>query len=89
MPNTGVREGMVPSDVTVRLKDGKTLSREVKYPKGDPENPLTAEEFNYKYRDCASTVLSDADVEKSIQLLSNLRTVKNIKELMEIVAKKQ
>jgi len=89
MPNTGVREGMVPYDVTVKLKDGRTLSREVKFPKGDPENPLTAEESNYKYRDCASTVLSNKDVEKSLKLLSDLRVVKNINELMEIVAKKQ
>jgi 2-methylcitrate dehydratase PrpD len=87
MPNTGVREGMVPSDVTIKMKDGKTLCKEVKYPKGDPENPLTPKELNYKYRDCASIVLSNADVEKSLKLLSNLKSVKNIKELMEIVAK--
>jgi 2-methylcitrate dehydratase PrpD len=87
MPTVSVREGMVPYDVTVKLKDGKTLSREVKYPKGDPENPLTPEELNYKYRDCASTVLSDADVEKSLRLLSDLRAVKKINELVKIVVK--
>ncbi|HUV46337.1 MAG TPA: hypothetical protein VMW45_04655, partial [Dehalococcoidia bacterium] len=87
MPVMGTAEGFGTKSVTVKLKDGKEFSKEVTIAKGMPQNPLTPEEFNSKYRDCASTVLSEEEVEKSLSLLSNLPEVKNIKELMEIIAK--
>lgn len=87
MPVTGTAEGFGTKSVTVKLKDGREFSREVAIAKGMPQNPLTSEEFNSKYRDYASTMLSKEDVEKSLSLLSNLPEVKNIKEVMEIIAK--
>jgi len=88
MPVMGTAEGFGIKGVTVRLKDGKEYSKEVAIAKGMPLNPLTPDEFNSKYQDCASTVLSEEDVEKSLSILTNLQKVKNIKEVMEIVAKR-
>jgi len=45
---------------------------------------LTPSEFNGKYRDCAATVLSEQDVEKSLSMLSKLGEVKNISELIRL-----
>ncbi|MBP1716047.1 MAG: hypothetical protein H6Q42_4250, partial [Deltaproteobacteria bacterium] len=39
-------------------------------------------------RDCASTVLSKEGVDKSLNMLSDLGGVKNIRELMQILTKK-
>lgn len=88
MPVMGTAEGLGTKSVTVKLKDSREYSKEVTVAKGTPQNPLTPDEFNSKYRDCASTVLSEEDVEKSLSILTNLQEVKNIKELMEIVAGK-
>jgi len=60
----------------------------VRISKGLPQNPLTSDEIDSEYRDCASTVLSKEGVEKSLSMLSNLAQVKNIRELMETVIKK-
>jgi len=87
MPVMGTAEGFGTKSVTVKLKNGKGYSKEVTIAKGMPQNPLTPEEFNSKYRDCASTMLSKEDVEKSLSILTNLQKVKNIKEVMGIVAK--
>jgi len=46
------------------------------------------DEFNTKYRDCASAVLSEQDVEESLSLLSNLQQVNNIKEITDVIARK-
>lgn len=87
MPVMGTAEGFGTKSVTAKLKDGKEYSEEVTIAKGMPQNPLTSEEFNSKYRDCASTMLSEEEVEKSLSILTNLQKVKNIKEVMGIVAK--
>ena len=87
-PSIGAeREGLGPQSVTVKLRDGQECSHEVSISKGLPQNPLTLDDFTGKFRDCACTVLSTEDVEKSLDMLSNLEKVKNVRELMEIVNK--
>jgi len=72
MPVMGTLEGFGYKSVTVKLKDDREYCKEVSIAKGMPQNPLTPDEFNSKYRDCASTVLSEEDVEKSLFILTNL-----------------
>ena len=43
--------------------------------KGMRRNPLTSDEFNAKYRDCASSMLGKEDVEKSQLALANLEKI--------------
>jgi 2-methylcitrate dehydratase PrpD len=89
MPSLGQqREGLGTTSVAVKLRDGKEYSHEVSISKGLPQKPLTSDQFNEKYKDCASTVLSKEGVEKSLGMLSNLAGVKNVIELMETVTKK-
>ncbi|MBR2812627.1 MAG: hypothetical protein IKD69_14730, partial [Solobacterium sp.] len=35
--------------VNITLKDGRTLEERVDFPKGEPENPLSEEEFRNRY----------------------------------------
>lgn len=37
------------AEVTIRLKDGKCFSERVDFPKGEPENPLSEEEFRERF----------------------------------------
>ncbi len=84
MPVMGTARAFGTKSVTVRLKDGQEYSKEVAIAKGMPQNLLTASELNGKYRDCAATVLSKQDVEKSLSMLSKLGEVKNIGELIRL-----
>ncbi len=47
-----------PARVTIALKDGRSFDQFVRYPKGDPENPLTWDEMADKFRALAGTVLT-------------------------------
>ncbi|MFC2012715.1 MmgE/PrpD family protein [Chloroflexota bacterium] len=90
MPVMGTPEGFGSKSVTVKLKDGRQYCKEVTIAKGMPQNPLTLDEFNSKYSDCASTVLSKEDVDKSLFILSNLEKMNlpRIRDLIRIIAKK-
>jgi 2-methylcitrate dehydratase PrpD len=46
-----------PARVTIRLAGGSTYERFVRYPKGDPENPLTWDEMAAKFRSLAGAVI--------------------------------
>jgi 2-methylcitrate dehydratase len=45
--------------VTIETTDGRSLSKELDYPKGDPRNPLTDEEIEQKFDALATPILSD------------------------------
>ena len=49
--------GTMPGRVTVRTSDGRELTAEVLYPRGNPGNPLTEDEFKAKFMDMAERVL--------------------------------
>lgn len=54
-----------PARVAIVLDDGCSYEKFVRYPKGDPENPLTWDEMASKFRSLAGSVLS-ADRRNSI-----------------------
>ena len=61
-----------PSEVTVRLKEGRTLSHRVDCPKGGPESPMTAAEIREKFSQCAGRALGKEEVARALELLENL-----------------
>jgi 2-methylcitrate dehydratase PrpD len=74
-----------PAIVEIKLKDGRTLTKKVHIQKGTRQNPAALEEILEKYRSCASTVLSKAKIEKSIDLVMNLEKVDNINKVIDII----
>ncbi len=47
-----------PALVTIELESGQRFEKFVRYPKGDPENPLAWEEMTAKFRTLAGAVLT-------------------------------
>jgi 2-methylcitrate dehydratase PrpD len=60
-----------PARVTIQLAGGETYERFIRYPKGDPENPLTWDEMAAKFRALAGVVLSS---EKCDEIINRVRT---------------
>jgi 2-methylcitrate dehydratase PrpD len=83
-PNDSIGIGNTRQSITVKMKDGQEYFQEAASMKAER---LNAEKLENKYCDCASQVLDDKAVEKSLTLLQNLESVDNIQELMEIVSK--
>src|SRR5579871_2103413 len=46
-----------PARAAIHLTDGRSYEKFVRYPKGDPENPLTWEEMTAKFRSLADGIL--------------------------------
>lgn len=55
-----------PASVVIQLKSGQRLEKFIRYPKGDPENPLTWDEMAAKFRALAGRVLSRERCEEII-----------------------
>lgn len=75
----------LPQAVTVKLKDGREFTREVRYAKGDPPNPLTAQELADKFHDCARRSLSPTEIKRCVELVAGLENLKDINPLAELL----
>jgi 2-methylcitrate dehydratase PrpD len=62
-----------PARAIIELQSGPRYERCVRYPKGDPENPLTWDEMGAKFRSLAGAVLSPERCNEVIRLLSPAR----------------
>jgi len=71
----------MPGRVTVRTKDGRELTDEVLYPKGNPANPLTEDEFAAKFMNMAVRVLGHDEANELYQRARQLERVDNVAEL--------
>jgi len=56
-----------PARVKIHLNDGRSYEKWVRYPKGDPQNPLTWDEMAGKFRSLAGGVLSEERCEEIIR----------------------
>jgi len=70
-----------PAIVTIETVDGRKLTEKIDYPKGDPENPVTDDELEYKFRNLASYTLKEDRINKLVDTLWNLEKVQDIREL--------
>jgi 2-methylcitrate dehydratase PrpD len=66
------------NNVTVRMKNGQEYKNSVDFP-----TPLSFDDIVAKYEQCAQIVLPPKQVKRSIELLKNLDTVKDVTVLMD------
>jgi 2-methylcitrate dehydratase len=71
----------MPSRVTVHTTDGRQLTAEVLYPKGNPSNRLTDEELKAKYMNMAVRVLGPDRGEK---LYTGARGIAELDDVAEL-----
>ena len=71
--------------VTIRTTDGRDLTRQLDYPKGDPRNPLTDHEVEEKFEALAEPVLSPAARRKVIDTVWGLEKLASVTELMQML----
>lgn len=69
------------SRIDVRLKDGRELTTTADTYRGGPERPLTGDELDAKFRECAARVLSPAAIEVALERLRALEDLERLTEL--------
>ncbi len=73
-----------PTRITITMEDGKNFVREVRYPKGDPENPLSWEDLLQKFDRCM--VGSSMLQENKRKLIEYIRNLENAGDMKDITA---
>ena len=71
--------------VTIFTSDGRELTRQLDYPKGDPRNPLSDLEIEEKFDALAGPVLSPAARGKVKDAVWNLEALGSVTELMAML----
>ena len=97
MSRVTVTEDRPPANVSVggtavvraQFRDRTVESPVVEIPRGDPRNPLSWEELCEKFRDCTREIIpqrSIADLIEAIPRLDEMRSVREIADMLDAVA---
>ncbi|KPJ97220.1 MAG: 2-methylcitrate dehydratase [Gemmatimonas sp. SG8_28] len=70
--------------VTIETADGRSLSKELDYPKGDPRNPLSDQEVEEKFDALAAPILSETARTRLKEAVWNLERQESIRSLMDL-----
>ena len=81
-----VDAGGRPCRLTIRLKNGQTLTREAQHAKGGPEVPMTAGELKGKFIECARQAINDGAALRALEFIERLDTLDNIRPLCQLLA---
>jgi 2-methylcitrate dehydratase len=71
--------------VTITTTDGRSLTKQLDYPKGDPRNPLTDQEIEEKFAALAEGILSTARQKKLKDAIWNAEKVDSVSKLMALM----
>ncbi|MFZ0797663.1 MAG: hypothetical protein WAM98_07735, partial [Terriglobales bacterium] len=71
--------------VNITTTAGRTLSKQLDYPKGDPRNPLSDAEIEEKFRALAEGVLSAKAQDKLIEAIRSLEKCESVSKLMALM----
>ena len=75
----------IPNRITLRLRDGRTLTEENTFPRGHARNPMSDEEVEAKFRRLTEWALSPARQDEVLHFLWNLEAQANLSPLMEML----
>ena len=75
-----------PARVTITTVDNRTITEELDYPKGDPENPLSWEELIGKFRNLVSPLVSESQQDEIISCVRTLEDLTDCSALMRLLS---
>ena len=82
--NPGYPAG-IPNRLTITLKDGAMLVKQVEFPRGHAGNPMTDEEVEAKFRTLADGVISEKTQDAILKQAWNLDKARNIRDIWAFV----
>ena len=71
--------------VTVKLRNGKAIEKEVTHAKGRPKNEMTFEEVCDKFKTLTKDSLDTQRTDRIIELIKELERVSEISELTKLL----
>ena len=80
--NAGYPKG-IPNNLVVKLRDGRTTSKRVDFPRGHAGNPMTDDEVVAKFKRLARGVVSDATADRIVNQALEIEKLKDVATLLE------
>ena len=75
--------------IEVTMRDGEKIVREIDHAKGDPQNPMTDEEIETKFRRLAQPVMSKEQMDRALDRLWHLENVRDLSEVLSLFELKE
>jgi 2-methylcitrate dehydratase PrpD len=72
------------ANVRVQLKNGNQYSHHVTAPKGDPQNPLSFDEIERKFKDLTRPILLERRMNQIINLVQDLPNLEDLSKLIRL-----
>ncbi len=79
-------DGSRPSIVTIRLRSGQTHMLHGRFAPGSPQLPMTEQQMEAKFRDCAAGVISDEACDRALAELATIETLTDISTLAQLLS---
>ncbi len=76
------------SGVSITTSDGKTVEKEVEFPKGYPANPMTNADLEEKFRALTSEVMNKSQQDRVLEAIGNLDRAPNLNEFSAAMTSK-
>ncbi len=76
-----------PSRVTITTTDGKSFAKRVDVPKGDPRDPMTAEEIGVKFHALGDGVLGKAKCDQLAAAILKMETLTDLRAFLAMTVK--
>ena len=77
------------AEITIRLRNGKSLKHKVEHPLGDPKNPLSDHALEEKARILLRPILPGEKVEALLKKLWTFESMENVGELARLLTKRK
>jgi len=77
--------GHTPVDMTVTLKDGRELFRQIDIAPGFPGNPLTKEEQEARFRDCIAYAKKPLPKEKVEWIVERVARIDHLSDIRILI----
>jgi 2-methylcitrate dehydratase PrpD len=75
-----------PAIVQVHLMDGKQLEKYIRFPKGDPENPLTWQELSAKFQSLATRVFPKTRCDQIVNSVKDMNPSTELRTIWKLAA---
>ena len=73
-----------PFRITVTTKSGEKYVQEVRYARGHPRNPISAQEIEAKFRRLAEPVMGQTQIDRVLSRLRHLEKIKGARSLLRL-----
>ncbi len=77
--------GTAAMTLNIHMKNGRVLEQFVRYPKGNPNNPMSLQNVRQKFSRLAACTLDDGQIARLDNLLGRLETLDDIGQLVDSV----